>query len=131
MPTPTWLQPLYRSEVVSLGGTVTLTNVGTSYDAINASKGLGLAVIDFTNVQSLEFSVFVNKVGTGTVSWQLWNVTDNNQIAVIDDAGASGDKLLSTTISPGLTGVKTVRVRAKSTVGADDPIYYGAYVRVS
>jgi hypothetical protein len=27
-----------------------------------------------------------------------------------------------------LSGVKTVRVRAKSTNGADDPIFYGASV---
>jgi hypothetical protein len=131
MPTPSWLQPLYRSETISLGATVTLTNIGTAYDAINASKGLGLAVIDFTNVQSLEFGVFVSKVGGGTQSWQLWNVTDAAEIAVINDAGAAGDKLLTTSVTPGLTGLKTVRVRAKSTTGADDPIYYGAYVRVS
>ena len=108
---------------------ITLTNVGTTYDAIAASKGLGLQDIDFTGATSCLFRVFVNKIGTGTQSWQLWNVTDGTQIAVIDDAAAAGDnKNLSTTVVVNLAGVKTVRVRVKSTVAGDDPVFYGASV---
>lgn len=132
MPRPPWLTPLYEPQPVSLGGTVTLTNVGATYDAIAASKGLGLARVDFTNVASVEFGVWVSKVGTGTQSWQLWNVTDSAEIAVIDDAGVAGDKLLTVTKTTGLpTGLKTVRVRAKSTTAADDPIFYGAFLVLS
>lgn len=112
---------------VSLGGFVTLTNVGTSYDAIAASKGLGIAAISFDGVDEIEMRVAVSKIGTGTQSWQLWNVTDNTEIGVIFDAGAAGDKLLSLTITMNIpTGVKLVRMRCKSTVGADDPLYYGS-----
>lgn len=132
MPRPSWLTPLYEPQPVSFGGLGTLTNVGASYDAITASKGLGLARVDFTNVQSIEFGVFVSKVGTGTQSWQLWSVTDSAEITVIDDAGATGDKLLTVTKNTGLpTGLKTVRIRAKSTTAADDPIFYGAYLVLS
>ena len=130
MSRPAWEKPIYNPAPISLGGTVTLTNVGTAYDAVNVSKGLGLAKVDFTNSTSAEFTVFVNKVGTGTQSWQLWNVTDGSQIAALDDAGAAGDKTL-TTIASGASlpaGMKVVRVRAKSTTGADDPIYYGGYI---
>ena len=107
---------------------VTLTNVGTSYDAIAASKGLGIGLIDFTGATSLQFVVKVNKVGNGTQSWQLWNDTDGIEIAVMTDTGSTGDKVLDQTFAVNLTGVKMVRVRAKSTTNADDPVFYGAAV---
>lgn len=118
---------------VSLGGYLVLTNVGASYDAIPPAKGLGIASIDFTGCTRIDFVVNVNKIGSGTQSWQLWNVTDSTELAVINDNGAAGDnKILSAVLTTGLpTGVKTVRVRVKSTTAADDPVYYGATVRVT
>lgn len=107
---------------------VTLTNVGTTYDAIPASKGLGIQDIDFSGVTSVIFRVFVNKVGTGVQDWQLFNVTDGTQIAVVSDNGAAGDKYLSVQQAVSLTGIKTVRVRAKSSVAGDDPVFYAASV---
>lgn len=108
---------------------ITLTNVGSTYDAIPASKGLGFQDIDFTGVTQVTFRVRWNKVGTGTLSWQLWNETDGAEIAVINDAAAAADnKNQSTTVAVNLSGVKTVRVRAKSTVAGDDPVYYGSSV---
>lgn len=103
---------------------VTLTNVGSAYDSIAASKGLGLFRVNFTGLTQLVLDVFVNKIGTGTQSWQLWNVTDGTQIGVIDDAGPAGDKVLNATFNVSLTGEKLVRLRAKSTVAADDPVFY-------
>jgi len=112
---------------VSLGGFITLTNVGASYDATNPSFGLGSALIDFTGITQVDFSVGVSKIGTGTQSWQLWNATDGTEICVIDDAGVTGNKVLNAaTANVSLTGVKLVRVRCKSTVALDDPLYYGA-----
>ena len=110
---------------------VTLTNVGSTYDAVSVAKGLGLGLIDFTGITLIRLVLFVNKVGTGTQSWQLWNVTDSSEIGVINDTGSSGDKQLDQTFSVALTGVKLVRIRAKSTVAADDPIFYGAAVLTS
>jgi hypothetical protein len=118
--------------MVSLGGYLVLTNIGASYDAIAMSKGLGIASIDFTGCTRIDFSVNVNKVGAGTQSWQLWNVTDGTELMVIDDAGGTGDKVLTANKTASLpTGVKTVRVRAKSGTAADDPVYYGASIRVT
>lgn len=107
---------------------VTLTNVGTTYDAISVSKGLGCGLIDFTGVTTVRMDLKVSKVGTGTQSWQLWNDTDGTQIGVIDDAGAAGDKTLSQTFNVALSGVKLCRIRCKSTVSADDPILYGGSI---
>jgi hypothetical protein len=111
---------------------ISLANIGAAYDAIAASKGLGFAEVDFTGVTSLIFRVRYNKVGTGTISFQLWNDTDGTEIAVINDAAAAGDnKALSITVSTGLpTGVKLVRVRCKSTVATDDPVFYGSSIRL-
>lgn len=127
MARPGWQNPIYEPVSVAIGALVTLTNVGASYDAINLSRGLGFALLDFTNVARVEFIVQCNKIGTGTISWQLWNETDSTELAVIADAGASGNKVLSVVNNaPGLTGLKRVRVRCMSTVSTDDPLYYGS-----
>jgi len=123
-------QPL---ESISVGGFVTLTNIGTTYDAISASQGLGWFRIQARGISGFEFQVNVNKVGSGIQSWQLWNETTANEITVIDDAGAVGIKTLSTILtfpSSLAAGVRSVRVRAKSTVAADDPLYFGASVLI-
>jgi hypothetical protein len=108
---------------------VTLTNVGTAYDAIDASQGLGLGYFNFTGVTSVDFLVKHRKVGTGTQSYQLWNETDAAEIGVLSDAGSAGTRNLTGTFAvSGLVGRKLLRVRAKSTTGTDDPIFMGAAV---
>ena len=102
---------------------VTLTNVNTTYDANMASQGLGWGIIDFTGVTQVRMALRVQKIGTGTQSWQLWNETNGAEIGVINDAGAAGIKTLDATFNVALTGEKIVRIRCKSTVGTDDPIY--------
>lgn len=104
----------------------TLTNVGTSYDATAVSRGLGFRTINMTGVTQIILEIRVNKIGTGTQSWQVWNDTDGAEIGVIPDAGATGEKWLSATFNVALAGTKRLRVRAKSTVSTDDPILYGA-----
>lgn len=104
-------------------------NVGSTYDAVAVSKELGFQDLDLTGVTQLVFRVKFNKIGTGTLSWQLWNETDGTELALITDAAAAADnKNLSTTVAVNLTGIKTVRVRCKSTVATDDPYYYGSSV---
>jgi len=116
-------------QTVALGAYVVLTNVGANYDTVAVSRGLGIALVDFTGAASVAFRVRCNKVGTGTQSWQLWNETDGAEIVHIDDAAAAGDnKLLSGSSNVSLTGQKVVRVRCKSTVAGDDPVYYGASI---
>lgn len=108
---------------------VTLTNVGVNYDSIDASFGLGLGYFDCTGKTQVLFLVKVKKIGTGTQSWQLWNETDGTEIGVIADSAAAGvAKNLSATFAINLTGLKLLRVRPKSTVAGDDPIYFGGAV---
>lgn len=116
---------------LSLGRNAALTNVGTEYDAILASKGLGLIWHDWTGVTSLDLEVYYNKNATGTISFQLWNVTDGVEIGVIGDAAATGIKFVTGTFTTGLpTGLKLVRLRAKSDTSTNDPVFYGATLRI-
>jgi hypothetical protein len=121
-------------EFYPLGGLVTLTNVGAAYDGIAAAKGLGFVGVNVEGITEVIFRVRYNKVGTGTLSWQLWNETEGQEVGVINDAAAAGDnKDQSVTVTPGapLTGgVKLLRPRVKSTVAADDPVYYGSCLLV-
>lgn len=106
-----------------------LTNVGTAYDTISASKGLGWGLIDFTGITQITMAIKVSKVGSGTQTWQLWNDTDSAEIGAIADSGATGDKVLEQTFTGlVLTGVKRIRIRCKSTTASDDPIYYSGSV---
>lgn len=115
-------------EAVALGGLVTLENVGIAYDTTMASQGLGMVGLQTAGVTGFEFAVRVNKVGTGVQSWQLWNETDGQEIAVINDSGATGIKVLSTAraLGPLPSAIKLIRIRAKSTVASDDPVFLGA-----
>ena len=102
---------------------VTCTNVGTTYDNNTNSSSLPVGYLDFTGVTQLLVWVRVNKIGTGTQSWQLWNVTDSAEIAVFNDAAGAGLKDLEQTVTVALAGVKKLRMRTKSTVAADDPVF--------
>jgi len=116
-----------KTEAVSLGGLAVLTNVGTTFDAVNASRGLGMVLVDTNGLTAIEWHLQVNKIGSGTQNWQLWNDTAGSEIALIQDTGGSGNKTLTTTVTSGLpTGIVRLRVRARSTVSTDDPVYYGS-----
>lgn len=119
-------------EAISIGGFVQLTNVGNTYDSTSQSKGLGVVQVQTAGITQFQFGVFVNKVGSGTQSWQLWNHTTQAEVAVLDDAGATGDKVLSVTqdVGPLSANLHVVRVRVKSTTAQDDPIFYGASLRI-
>jgi hypothetical protein len=121
-------------ESISLGATVVLTNVGASYDAIPASKGLGFVRVEGAGISGVEWTARWNKIGSGTLSFQLWDETTSTELAVINDAAAAGDNRQQTeTIIPGsplAAGSHLLRVRAKSTVATDDPVYYGSSLRI-
>jgi hypothetical protein len=123
-----------QPEAYALGAYNVLTNIGTSYDAIPQAKGLGFVAVDTMGITRLEMRVRYQKVGTGTLSWQLWNDTDAAQVGVSDDTGAAADNKTATLVvtpdPPLAGGVKLLRVRCKSTVATDDPVYYGACIFV-
>lgn len=127
-----WRDCVRRFSSATFGGRAVVTNVGTAYDATSVSRGLGMAIVDFTGATSVDFRVFVQKIGTGTQDWQLYNETDGLEIGVLSDAGGAAERVLTGLFTTGLpSGVKQIRVRARSTNAADDPVYLGGAMLVS
>ena len=110
-------------ECVTFGGRITLTNIGTTFLTLAA------ALVQTAGITQVIFGVRIQKIGTGTQSWRLFNDTDSTVVANIDDTAAAGsEKNLSTTVnfSPALgAGIKVILLQGKSTVAADDPVYFG------
>ncbi len=110
---------------------ITLTNVGSAYDSISAARGLGIARLDFRGATQITFDVYHQKIGTGTITYQLWNETDGAELGVVEDAAGAAVRFLTASFAVAINGVKLVRVRAKSTVATDDPIFFGSAVSLN
>lgn len=120
-------------ETHAMGAYNVLTNVGNTYDATAPSKGLGILLLECAGITSFTFGAFYNKIGTGTLSWQLWDQTNGAEVTRIDDAAAAGERTNSVVVnlpSPLAAGDRVLRVRVKSTTAADDPVFYGASLQV-
>jgi hypothetical protein len=121
-------------ESISMGGTVVLTNVGANFDTTSASKGLGFVRVEGAGITGAEWTCRWNKIGTGTLDFQLWDETTSTQLAIITDTAAAGDNRQQTeTIVPGSplsVGSHLLRVRVRSSVATDDPVYYGSSLRI-
>jgi hypothetical protein len=85
--------------------------------------------------------VRVRKVGTGTQDWQLWDETNGVEAigsttltsGSLSDAGAAADRTLTGSrvfASPLTPGVRKLRLRARSSVAADDPVFLNAAMLV-
>lgn len=116
-------------DAISLGAFVSLPNVGTAYDAIDPAKGLGRTLLQTTGISRVQVDVFYRKVGTGTVTFQLWNETDGVELASVSDGAGASERTLTMDWRPNPVlgkGQKVWRVRVRSTNAADDPSYYGS-----
>lgn len=121
-------------ETICFGGQQVLTNVGAAFDTVVVG---GAALVQLAGITRVTFGVRVNRIGTGTQDWQLWrtdtNGTNGVQVGLISDGSGTGVKDLSTNIDfdPALSpGLKILRVRARSSTAADDPVFYGASLLV-
>ena len=122
-------------ESYAIGAFVNLANVGTAYDAVPASRGLGVLWIEGGGITKVEFGVRYDKVGTGTLSFQLWDETTGTELCVVNDAAAAGNNKTGVATfnaaAPVAVGRHVLRVRCKSTVGTDDPVYLGSTIVVT
>lgn len=115
----------------SLGGFVVLTNVGTTFDAIDASRGLGRIEADWKAYSTLVLDVSTKHVGTGALTWELWNETDSQAIGTVADANSTVWHTRRGTFLNVPTGIKVLRLRVRSTVATDDPAFGGATLRAA
>lgn len=123
-----------EQEPISLGGYTICTNIGATFDATGPAKGLGFVRLEGRGITGLEWTIRWNKVGTGTLSWQLWDDTTGAEVALHEDTAAAGDNRQQVVAvvppAPLAAGLHTLRVRGRSTVATDDPVYYGSALRV-
>lgn len=112
---------------VALGAYVAITNVGASYDAVDLSRGCGRVENDWTGVTEIRVNVSVKHVGSGNLTWQLWNETDSAAIGTISDTNNTAWHTVSGTFTTSLpTGIKILRLRVLSNTAGDDPVYGGS-----
>ena len=117
----------------ALGGYLVLTGIGTTYDNVALTKGLGFAALEGAGITGIEFRPRFNKVGTGTLSFQLWNETTSAELAVADDAVVGDNKSPVVTFTPGspvAPGTHILRVQREEHHDRQAPVYYGASLRV-
>lgn len=128
-------------ESYSLNGRVTLTNVGTAYDTTLDSQSLPFIWLQVAGITRVDMEVRHRKVGTGSQDYQLFNDTDAIEAigpstitsGSFTDTNGAGDRTLTGRrdfASPLAPGVKRLRLRARSSVPADDPIFLNAALLV-
>jgi hypothetical protein len=121
-------------ELYVLPGGLQLTNIGTAYDTIQATKSLGYVRLETFGITGLELNLRYNQLSAGQLDWQLWNETDVAQIGVLSTSGVGDNKNQTQTFTPATSpmgvGLKILRVRCKSAATADDAFYYGGNIRI-
>lgn len=120
-------------ESYPMGAFVVLTNVGTVYDTIAQARGLGFTAVNVDGITQATLRIRYNKVGAGTLRWQFFNETNNQELGFADDAVNGDNKSVDIVVTPGSPlsgGTKLLRPRVQSTVATDDPVYYGSCILV-
>jgi hypothetical protein len=123
-----WNEDHIYDYTLTMGAYNVITNIGTTYDAVAMTMGLGIGVVDMTGIDTIEFRVLYNKITANNFFFQLWNQTDGAQVGTeITDTGAiTNPKLVSAQFTGiALTGIKVLRIRMRGATAADDPVYYG------
>jgi hypothetical protein len=123
----------------AMSGRVTLTNVGSAYDTNDDSKSLPFVYVQAAGVSRIDIELRVSKIGTGTQDWQLWDDTNGVEAlgpgsitsGSLSDAGAAAHKTLNASRvfgSPLAPGIRKLRLRSKSSVATDDPVFLNAAI---
>jgi hypothetical protein len=105
---------------------VTKTNIGTSY--VNVPVGLNgeRTLVDFTGCTQFRLILNMNAVGSG--AWGARVVRDSDNAVLFENANitGAGEKELDTDwqdLPAAANGPTLVRLQAKSTTAADDPVF--------
>jgi hypothetical protein len=120
----------YRYPQLVAGWTkdITKTNLPATYTNIYIGSGGEGQLFDATPFKQYRFTVFVNKVGTGTQTAALVDVANAANLIELADAAAAGEHSLDSgwVNKPAwMTGEVLIKPMGKSTVTTDDPIYRG------
>ncbi|MEK6881540.1 MAG: hypothetical protein AABY22_18100, partial [Nanoarchaeota archaeon] len=89
--------------------------------------GVGLL---FIGGQKYAAEIQWDKIGTGTQNVRVIDV-DNSANVLFDVAVVSGNNVVALTTLPVFaTGTKLLKLQAKSTTAADDPVFRGCSIRL-
>lgn len=113
---------------------ITKTNLPTTNTNVYIGNSGEGQLINFAGMSQYRFVYHVNKVGTGTQTASLVDVTNAANLIEVADADAAGEHTKDsgwTNLPAWAVGEKIVKPMARSTVATDDPIYRGflLYVR--
>jgi hypothetical protein len=105
---------------------VTKTNIGTAY--VNVPPGLNgeRSLVEFTGCTEFRLVANVNIVGTGNLQIRIVRDSDDAVLYESPNISTAGEKELDTgwlALPAAASGLGVVRVQAKSSVGADDPLF--------
>lgn len=106
---------------------VTKTNIGTSYVNIPPGANGERTLVDFTGCT--EFRSVLHAVLNGTGQHQVRIVRDSDNLVLYESpavAAQAGEREFDSDVQPipqGFSGLTFLRVEAKSTVAANDPVF--------
>lgn len=110
------------------GASITKSNIGVNYVNICPGSNGERLFADFTGCTEYRLMLHANLVGTGQWGARIIRTSDNVALHQADNLGPSGERELDTDWQPlpvaflGQTLVSLV-AQAKSTTGADDPVF--------
>lgn len=105
---------------------ITKTNIGTSQVNVYVGAGGEGQLVQFSRWRQYRLVVHLNKVGTGTVTSRLVDVTNAANVLSVDYSGAAGEATVDsgwTDLPAWATGEQIVKPMAFSSVATDDPIF--------
>lgn len=112
---------------------VTKTNIGTAYVNIPPGANGERSLIEFTGCTQFRIVLNANFVGTGPWNVRLVRDSDNAVIYESPNLTQTGERELDTdwqSIPAEASGLAVVRIQAKSTTAADDPVFRRCVVLV-
>lgn len=110
----------------------TKSNIGTSYvDLYTTAGSVGLPCLaDFAGRTIARLVVQWNKIGTGTQSVRAVDADNVANVLIEMTVVADGNDSGEVALPAWATGVKRIKLQAKSTTSTDDPVFRGAALYV-
>lgn len=119
--------------LIANGVSITKTNIGTAYVNISPRLNGERTLIDFTGCTQYRLIARANLVGLGQFGLRVIRDSDSAVLHENANLGAAGERELDTdwqTLPAQAAGLIFVRVQAKSTTTADDPVFGGITLAV-
>lgn len=115
------------------GAAITKTNIGTNYVNVPVGANGERILVDLTGATQFRIIVAANLVGTGPFGMRVVRDADNAVLFENASIALTGERELDTNwqaIPLAAGAMEVLRFQAKSTVGADDPVFRRATILI-